>query len=214
MNLPLDLLIEIFSQCQLKDLHQIRLTNRANQAVVKNNRLWLILLTQTFKGVKLKGTDAFAAFWYHYAREKLISGETKGDKSTKRLSTSKYRIIMFRFRHDPPVQQIQNSCRNSYERMQAHQLASQLGLYHTSQYDPQQTHFNQTLINRSDSGCCSECDNYTYRVSSTPISYVLISRKPLEGVQSSKPDEKLETVDGYGSSVIGRVNELKWKWKQ
>ncbi len=94
------------------------------------DQLWIILFEKMFSKMAPKNTT-YEAFWYYYAKDKLINVNNFENKSEKRLFIIKYRIIEFKFNLNR-VSRILIGCRNSYEGKQAHQLASQVNLYHES----------------------------------------------------------------------------------
>lgn len=209
MLLPSDVLIEIFSHCSLKDIYHLRLINKTFNRITNMDPLWIILFEKTFSKKAPKNTTS-KLFWYYYAKDKLVNINVNNfeNKSKKRLFIIKYRIIEFKLNLNR-VSKILIPCRNSYERKQAHQIAFQLNLYHESRYDPIQKHFNRTLIPPR----LAYFSSYDpYLISSTPISYVLISKIPIKHFLiklKEKPETKTEIISDYGSSIFRWMDKMK-----
>ncbi len=212
MNLPLELLVEIFSWCGLNDLLRLGLTNKVNYFALKQNRLWLVLCQKLFNLSLSNTINAFEIYWYHHASRKLVESEFNSNitKSVKRVLSFRYRIIRYKF--DPNrINQTKILCRNSYERKQAHQLASQLGLFSQTHFNQYHDHFNQTLIER-ESGISRRRARCIYSVSLKPMSHVLITRKEIPSVDLERPEERVETIIGFGS-CFAEMKRLKLKWQ-
>jgi hypothetical protein len=67
-------------------------------------------------------------------------------------------------------------CKNSFERMVVHRIASALGINHVTQsnYTKQVMILKNGLV-RHKSGCCHECDSYSYTIIAKPKQDVLLN---------------------------------------